>query len=593
MDIFLVLSLIGGLALFLYGMHVMGDGLTNLSGGKLEQVLAKLTSNRFKAVLLGLGVTAVIQSSSATTVMVVGFVNSGIMKLTQAVGVIMGANIGTTITAWILSLTGIQSDNVLVRMFKPSSFSPILAAIGIILLFSAKSDKKKQLGNILLGFSVLMFGMEMMSDAVSPLKDVPGFTSILTMFSNPVLGVIAGAALTAVIQSSSASIGILQALCATGSVSYSTAIPVIMGQNIGTCITAILSSIGASKNAKRASCIHLYFNLIGTVLFMSLFYSVNFLSPFAFMNDSANQIGIAAIHTTFNVFTTLVLFPFSSYLVKLSEFTIKDGIKEGSEEKASDMPEALKALDTRFLELPGFAVTQCKKAVIEMAQITNQALDKAIGLLWNYDKKIYKEVEDKEKLVDQYEDIVGSYLVKLSTKHLMDEDSKCLSFLLHSINDLERISDHAVSIAKSAKEITEKGEDFSSKALGELEVLSQAVMQICNNTVEILEKEDNEIAQSIQPLNEVIELLQVEIKERHIKRLRKGKCTIKKGFILTDIITSFQRVAAHCSNIALSMIQINQESLETHGYAASIPKGEGSTYNKEFIKFKNKYVLSE
>lgn len=593
MDIFVVLSLIGGLALFLYGMHVMGDGLTNLSGGKLEQVLAKLTSNRLKAVILGLGVTAVIQSSSATTVMVVGFVNSGIMKLTQAVGVIMGANIGTTITAWILSLTGIQSDNVLVRMFKPSSFSPILAAIGMILLFSAKSDKKKQLGNILLGFSVLMFGMEMMSDAVSPLKDVPGFTSILTMFSNPVLGVIAGAALTAVIQSSSASIGILQALCATGSVSYSTAIPVIMGQNIGTCITAILSSIGASKNAKRASCIHLYFNLIGTVLFMSLFYSVNFLSPFAFMNDSANQIGIAAIHTTFNVFTTLVLFPFSSYLVKLSEFTIKDGIKEGSEEKASDMPEALKALDTRFLELPGFAVTQCKKAVIEMAQITNQALDKAIGLLWNYDKKIYKEVEDKEKLVDQYEDIVGSYLVKLSTKHLMDEDSKCLSFLLHSINDLERISDHAVSIAKSAKEITEKGEDFSSKALGELEVLSQAVMQICNNTVEILEKEDNEIAQSIQPLNEVIELLQVEIKERHIKRLRKGKCTIKKGFILTDIITSFQRVAAHCSNIALSMIQINQESLETHGYAASIPKGEGSTYNKEFIKFKNKYVLSE
>jgi len=593
MDIFVVLSLIGGLALFLYGMHVMGDGLTNLSGGKLEQVLAKLTSNRFKAVLLGLGVTAVIQSSSATTVMVVGFVNSGIMKLTQAVGVIMGANIGTTITAWILSLTGIQSDNVLVRMFKPSSFSPILAAIGMILLFSAKSDKKKQLGNILLGFSVLMFGMEMMSDAVSPLKDVPGFTSILTMFSNPVLGVIAGAALTAVIQSSSASIGILQALCATGSVSYSTAIPVIMGQNIGTCITAILSSIGASKNAKRASSIHLYFNLIGTVLFISLFYSINFLSPFAFLDDSANQMGIAVIHTTFNVFTTLVLFPFSSYLVKLSEFTIKDGNKEGSEEKTSDMPEALKALDTRFLELPGFAVTQCKKAVIEMAQITNQALDKAIGLLWNYDKKIYKEVEDKEKLVDQYEDIVGSYLVKLSTKHLMDEDSKCLSFLLHSINDLERISDHAVSIAKSAKEITEKGEDFSSKALGELEVLSQAVMQICNNTVEILEKEDNEIAQSIQPLNEVIELLQVEIKERHIKRLRKGKCTIKKGFILTDIITSFQRVAAHCSNIALSMIQINQESLETHGYAASIPKGEGSTYNKEFIKFKNKYVLSE
>ena len=593
MDIFVVLSLIGGLALFLYGMHVMGDGLTNLSGGKLEQVLAKLTSNRFKAVLLGLGVTAVIQSSSATTVMVVGFVNSGIMKLTQAVGVIMGANIGTTITAWILSLTGIQSDNVLVRMFKPSSFSPILAAIGMILLFSAKSDKKKQLGNILLGFSVLMFGMEMMSDAVSPLKDVPGFTSILTMFSNPVLGVIAGAALTAVIQSSSASIGILQALCATGSVSYSTAIPVIMGQNIGTCITAILSSIGASKNAKRASSIHLYFNLIGTVLFISLFYSINFLSPFAFLDDSANQMGIAVIHTTFNVFTTLVLFPFSSYLVKLSEFTIKDGNKEGSEEKTSDMPEALKALDTRFLELPGFAVTQCKKAVIEMAQITNQALDKAIGLLWNYDKKIYKEVEDKEKLVDQYEDIVGSYLVKLSTKHLMNEDSKCLSFLLHSINDLERISDHAVSIAKSAKEITEKGEDFSSKALGELEVLSQAVMQICNNTVEILEKEDNEIAQSIQPLNEVIELLQVEIKERHIKRLRKGKCTIKKGFILTDIITSFQRVAAHCSNIALSMIQINQESLETHGYAASIPKGEGSTYNKEFIKFKNKYVLSE
>jgi phosphate:Na+ symporter len=593
MDIFGVLTLIGGLALFLYGMHVLGDGLTNLSGGKLESILAKLTSNRLKGVLLGLGVTAVIQSSSATTVMVVGFVNSGIMKLSQAVGVIMGANVGTTVTPWILSLTGIESENVLIKMLKPSSFSPILAAIGVILLFSAKSDKKKQVGNILLGFSVLMFGMEVMSDAVSPLKDIPEFTSLLTMFSNPVLGVIVGAVLTAIIQSSSASVGILQALCATGAVSYATAIPIIMGQNIGTCITAILSSIGASKNAKRASGIHLYFNLIGTILFMSLFYSINFLSPFAFLNDSANQMGIAVIHTTFNIFTTLALFPFGSYLVKLSELTIRDDKKENSEEETSDMPEALKALDARFLDMPGFAVTQCRKAVLEMAGITKQALDRAIGLIWSYDEAAFKEVEDKEKLVDKYEDIVGSYLVKLSTRHLMDEDSKGLSFLLHSINDLERISDHAVSIAKSAKEITEKGKDFSKKALQELEVISQAVMQICSSTVDILDKEDNDIANSIQPLNEVIELLQIEIKERHIKRLRNGKCTIKKGFILTDVITSFQRAAAHCSNIAISMIQINQESLETHGYAASIPKGEGSTYYNEFNKYKNKYVLSD
>ncbi|NMB33464.1 MAG: Na/Pi cotransporter family protein [Clostridium sp.] len=591
MDIFSILSMLGGLALFLYGMHVMGEGLTKLSGGRIERILERLTSNRLRAVILGTGVAAVIQSSSATTVMVVGFVNSGIMRLSQAVGIIMGANIGTTVTSWILSLTGIESSNIFIGMLKPSSFSPILAIVGIALLFSAKDGKKKEMGNILLGFAVLMFGMETMSNAISYLKDVPEFTSLFTMFSNPILGLIAGAILTAVIQSSSASVGILQALCATGAVSYASALPIIMGQNIGTCITAIISSIGANKNAKRASYIHLYFNLIGTTLFMSLFYSINLIYPFAFLNNSVNQVGIAVVHTAFNIATTVVLLPFSTHLVKLSQLTIRD--KDGTEtnDMGREMPESLKLLDARFLDMPGFATKRCRKAAIEMAEVARSSLDKAIGLLWSFDASVMEKIEDMEKLVDMYEDKIGSYLIKLSSRDLMDRDSKSLSFLLHSINDLERISDHAVSIAQSAKEITEKGRCFSKRAIEDLKVMSSAVMQICDDMVTVLGNEDANKAGNIQPLYDVIGILRAEIKEKHIKRLREGICTIKKGFVLIDVLTSLQRVAAHCSNIALSMIQINEESLDTHGYASSIPKGEGSVYSRQFNKYINRYVL--
>ncbi len=592
MDIFGVFTMIGGLALFLFGMHIMGEGLTKLSGGRLEKILEKLTSNKYKGVLLGAGVTAIIQSSSATTVMIVGFVNSGIMKLSQAVGVIMGANIGTTITSWILSLSGIEGSNFFVKMLKPSSFSPILAAIGVVLLLFFKDDKKKDIGGILLGFAVLMFGMETMSDAVAPLKDVPEFTSILTMFSNPFLGLLAGTVLTAVIQSSSASVGILQAMCATGAVGYATAVPIIMGQNIGTCITAILSSIGTSKNAKRVSCIHLCFNLMGTILFLSVFYFINFLIPFKFLSDSANQLGIAVIHSSFNIAATVVLLPFSNYLIKLSKFFVKESEME-LEQQEEKMPEIFKTLDVRFLDMPGFAIMQCKKVLEEMADITQGSLSKAINLIWNYNEGHFSQVVMEENLVDKYEDAIGTYLVKLSAKDLGEKDSRSLSLLLHSISDFERMSDHAALIAHSAKELYRKGEVFSKKAKEELVVMSSAVNEICESTISSINDENIVLAESIQPLREVIQTLQGEIKERHIKRLRKGKCTIEKGFVLADVSTSLERIAAHCSNIALSVIQICSENLDTHGYVASLDRGAGSPYEREMLKYKERYHLPE
>lgn len=568
MDFFSILTLLGGLALFLYGMNVMGDGLEKVSGGKMEKILETLTSNPLKAVGLGAAVTAVIQSSSATTVMVVGFVNSGIMKLSQAVGVIMGANIGTTITSWILSLSGIQSDNFFIQLFKPTTFSPVLALIGVAFLMFAKSEKKKDIGTIFIGFAVLMFGMESMSGAVKPLADVPEFTGILTKFSNSILGLLAGMILTAVIQSSSASVGILQALCVTGAVGYSAAIPIIMGQNIGTCITALLSAIGAKKNAKRAAMVHLYFNIIGTVVFMVLFYAINAVVQFPFMNQAANAAGIAVVHTTFNVFATLLLLPFSKVLEKLAILTIRDKEEDKKETEATGM----ELLDSRFLDKPALAVEQSRRVAVEMANKVKDAINTSIGLIEHYDSEKAEQVLAEEEQVDCYEDGLGTYLVKLSQKDLNVKDSHDLSIMLHCIGDFERISDHAVSIMRSAKELYEKNLKFSDEALAELKVITKAVEDVVEAAVKGFETKDESIARSVEPIEEVIDELKIELKNRHVRRLRNGNCTIEQGFVLSDITASLERVADHCSNVAVCICQVQEDAFDTHSYLEKMKK---------------------
>lgn len=588
MNIFSILQMIGGLALFLYGMTVMGDGLSKASGGKLEQILEKLTSNKLKAVALGAGVTAVIQSSSATTVMVVGFVNSGIMKLTQAVGTIMGANIGTTATSWILSLSGIEGDSWWIQILKPTSFSPILAIIGVALLMFAKTDKKRDVATVMIGFAILMTGMETMSAAVKPLANVPEFTSVLTMFSNPLLGILAGAILTAIIQSSSASVGILQALCLTGAVSYGTALPIIMGQNIGTCITAMLSSIGANKNAKRAAFVHLYFNLIGTVIFMIVFYTANIFVKFSFLGDAATPAGIAVVHSLFNIFATVVLFPFSDYLVRLACFTVRD--EEGQEAQEAFVEE-LQILDPRFLEKPAFAITQCRTVAIQMAEIAKKALFTSMGLFNRYSEETVEAVKTMESQVDRYEDELGTYLMKLSSKTLSQKDSQTLSMLLHCIGDFERISDHALNIAEVAKEMHSKGSSFSSKAEKELKVFSGAIEEIVNTAMDAFSKEDIVEAERVEPLEEVIDELNDELKKRHIKRLRKGKCTIEMGFVLSDLTTNYERVADHCSNIAVCLLQIQEDGMEVHEYLDVLKQSDNENFRKNVLMYAEKYAL--
>ena len=560
MDIFGVFALVGGLALFLFGMDAMGKGLEKLSGGRLERLLEKLTSNRLKAVALGTLVTGIIQSSSATTVMVVGFVNSGIMKLTQAVGIIMGANIGTTITSWILSLSSIEGDSFLLKLMKPSSFAPILALIGIILLMFCKSEKKKNIGTILVGFAILMTGMDQMSAAVKPLKDVPEFTNILLMFSNPILGMLAGLVLTAVIQSSSASVGILQALCVTGAVPFGTALPIIMGQNIGTCVTAIISSIGTSKNAKRAAAVHLFFNIIGTAVFMIAFYTINAFMPFEFLNTPADAAGIATVHSLFNIGATLLLLPFGNQLVKLATWVIKDSKEDQEKENI------FKALDVRFLDTPSIALEQCKKLTDDMARITKDSLFGAIELLDNYSEKREKELGDMETLVDRYEDEVGAYLMKVNSRDLSNKDSHTVNTLLHSIGNWERISDHALNICDAAREIHEKKISFSKAATEELAVYTRAIKDILNMTVEAFEYDDISMAKKVEPLEEVIDDINLMIKNRHVQRLRAGECTIELGFVLNDILTNYERVSDHCSNVAVTIIQTEDYDVEAHQY---------------------------
>lgn len=588
MSIFNVLAMISGIAFLLFGMHVMNEGLTKASGGKLEQILEKLTSNKLYAVLLGAGVTAIIQSSAATTVMVVGFVNSGIMKLTQAIGVIMGANVGTTITAWILSMTGIQGDNFWIQMLKPESFSPILALAGIILLMFSKKEKHHNVGNILLGFSVLMFGMSTMSQAVAPLADIPEFRNVLAQFNNPFLGVIAGTLLTAVIQSSSASVGILQALCITGMVDYRMAIPIIMGQNIGTCITALLSSVGANKNAKRAALIHLYFNILGATVFLIVFYTANAFLQFSFMDLAANAFGIALVHSVYNIFATVVLLPFSNVLVKLSYLTIRETDAEaGSRERTTDF----QVLDVRFLDTPAIATAQCKYVAVKMAELCRNALFQSMDLLKVFDEEKAAEVSDMENMVDQYEDELGNYLVKLSSKNLTEKDSHTISMLLHCIGDFERISDHAVNICESAREMHVKEQKFSKKAEEEITIFSGLIREIVDTSVQVFETEDPELACEIEPMEEVVDGLNDEIKKRHIKRLRKGKCTIELGFALSDITTNFERVADHCSNIAISLIQIPDDAYSSHEYVENLEKGEDSQYHEALVRYTEKYML--
>ena len=589
MDLFSILTLIGGLALFLYGMNAMGDGLAKVSGGKLEKILENLTSNPIKAVLLGAGVTAVIQSSSATTVMVVGFVNSGIMKLSQAVGVIMGANIGTTITSWILSLTGIQSDNFIIQMFKPTSFSPVLAIIGVIFILFINDSKKKDIGTIFIGFAILMYGMDMMSSAVKPLAEVPEFTNLLLKFSNPLLGVIAGALLTAVIQSSSASVGILQALCLTGAVPFSAAIPIIMGQNIGTCITAILSAIGAKKNAKRAAAVHLYFNLIGTVIFMTVFYLINAVVGFSFFHQAATPAGIAVIHSVFNVTATIILLPFAKGLEKLAYLTIRDK-KEDVVVSAEDREFMI--LEPRFLEKPAFAVEQSRNAARKMAEESHNALFTALSLVDKYSEEGVERVENMESKVDRYEDELGTYLVKLSHKDISEADSHSLSIMLHCIGDFERISDHAVNIMESAQELYEKGLKFSENAKKDLEVLGQAVEDIVNTAYEVFDKQDMKLAEKIEPLEEVIDELSKEVKRRHVQRLRNGECTIEMGFILSDITTCLERVADHCSNIGVCVTQVNEDLYDTHSHLNIVKSHPDETFYHELEDARIKYQLS-
>ena len=585
MDIFGILTMVGGLAMFLYGMSVMGSGLEKMSGGKLEKILESLTSNPIKAVLLGAGVTAVIQSSSATTVMVVGFVNSGIMKLSQAIGIIMGANIGTTITSWLLSLTGIESSNFFLRMLKPSSFSPILAIIGVILYMSGK-EKKKDIGEIMVGFAVLMFGMETMSGAVEPLADVPEFTNVLTMFHNPILGVLVGAGLTAIIQSSSASVGILQALSVTGAFTYGSVIPIILGQNIGTCVTAMISAVGANKAARRTAFVHLYFNIIGAILFLTAFYILNAIFHFEFVTETVGVAGIALIHSIFNLVTTLVLLPFIHGLEKLAYLTIPE-----SEEEKSAKEDVFAVLDERFLSRPSFAIEQCKTLVNQMAEITRESFFEAMECVNTRSADQIADVIAKENRVDIYEDKISAYLTKLNSGDISYSDSLRVTSLLHCLTDFERISDHAVNVVECVEQMEKDQAMFSKKAQEEMATYSAALKDILNRTTTSFVDGDLALARSVEPLEEVIDGLNKTVKKHHMKRLRKGKCTIELGLVLSDLAMNYERVSDHCSNIAVYLMQLGDTNLEEHRFTEQMDERESAEFEKLEEEFQTKYEI--
>lgn len=583
MDFFSILTLTGGLALFLYGMNVMGDGLKQLSGGKLESVLGRLTSTRFKGFFLGFAVTAIIQSSSATTVMLVGFVNSGIMKLGQTISIIMGANVGTTVTAWLLSTTGINGDSFFIRLLKPSSFTPVLAAVGVVMTMAAASDKKKNIGTIMIGFAVLMFGMETMSGSMDGLKDSPSFARMLIMFSNPVMGILSGTILTAIIQSSSASVGILQALSATGVIPFSTAIPIILGQNIGTTITPILSSINGNTDSKRVAMACLYIKMIGVIIVSVIFYTLHSIMSFAFMSLYSSAFSIAVIHTLFNIFSTIVLMPFCSLIEKLTVVTVRG--------KSDEQSDAFHTLDERFLSMPAFAVEKCRLLVSDMAEISKNSLFDAINTVDKYDNSVDKSIVEREAEVDLYEDKTSSYLLKISARQLTQKDSREVSQLLHVIGDVERISDHAVNVLEVAREIHDKNIVFSEDAVHELGVITNAVREVVSLATEALVKQDLNIAKKVEPLEQVIDKLKYKIKNHHIKRLREGDCTIEMGFILSDLLTNYERVADHCSNIAVCLLEIDNNSFETHEYLNHVKQDGENEFFEQYDLYKKRYSI--
>lgn len=580
MNIFDVLTLIGGLCLFLFGMSVMGDALERRAGGSLKKILAKLTKNKMTGFLTGLCVTSVIQSSSATTVMVVGFVNSGIMSLKQSIGVIMGANIGTTVTAWILSLGGISSDNLFMQLLKPTSFTPILALIGTGLMMFGKSSKKKDTGTILLGFATLMFGMDTMSAAVSGLSDVPAFQNMFLMFKNPVLGVLVGAILTGIIQSSSASVGILQALSATGQVSYAAAVPIIMGQNIGTCVTALLSSFGTNKNAKRAAVVHLSFNVIGTIIWLSVFSIISAAFHPAILDESANYLGIAVAHSLFNIACTVLLLPMSDLLEKLAIKIVPESSKK----------EVQTELDERLLVTPPIALECCSNVVGEMAEEAVSAFKKSLNMLDGYETGVAEEIRGSESKTDHYEDILGTYLVKLSSYQISDSDSVTVSKLLKAIGDFERISDHSVNILESAEELKEKDIHFTDRAKRELDTLCSAVSEILSLCYRSFVRNDLEMAANVEPLEQVIDELKDTMRDSHVARLKNGECSIEAGFVWLDLLTNLERTADHCSNIALCVLDASTNSMNTHESLRKMIT-DNDSFKKTYEAYSEKYLL--
>lgn len=570
MDILGIVTLFGGLALFLYGMKEMSDSLMLVSGSKLKLMLSRMTSNPIKAVFLGAGVTAVIQASAATTVMVVGLVNAGLLPLSQTVGLIMGANIGTTVTAWILSLGALGSQNTYLQFLSPSFFVPVIAVIAISFMIFVKDERKRNISRIMMGFAILMFGMQTMSSALIPLSEHPAFAQLFLRFSHPLLGMLVGALLTAVIQSSSASIGILQAFTLTGSVTYGAAIPIIMGQNIGTCVTALVSSINTSKNAKRAALIHLFFNILGTVVFMSGFYLIHFIHPFTFLDKAPTPVDIAIVNTAYKISATALFLPFRDWLVKF--VTWLTPVREGEQFDLLEEVSVFGALDERFLETPGFAVSQSQQLTHQMAELVRKQYLIAVALLDHFDPQKFRESQQMEELVDQYEDRLGTYMVQISARQLTDGEKRLLTQLMQSLSDFERISDHALSIATSAKEMSDKQIYFSEAATDELTIYKQAVTRLIDRTVEAFVEGDLELATHVEPLEEVIDELTDELQSRHVQRLQEGRCTLELGFVLMDILTSMERMADHCSNIAANMIELSHDSLDQHAFLQGFRK---------------------
>ena len=582
MDIFSLFTLCGGVAFFLYGMSLMSSRLEKLAGGRLEQMLRKMTDNRFKSLLLGAGITIAIQSSSAMTVMLVGLVNSGIMELGQTVGVIMGSNVGTTLTAWILSLSGIDSSSFWLQLLKPEVFSPLVALAGMILRTRNKSGRRRSAGSIMVGFAILMTGMEMMKNAVSPLADMPEFNAILTAFTNPFLGVLVGAVFTGVIQSSAASVGILQALSLTGGISYGVALPIIMGQNIGTCVTALLSSIGVNRNARRVSVIHISFNLIGTAACLAAFYGSDLIFHYAFMDASIDPAGIAMVHSVFNIATTALLLPFSKQLEKLAYVVVKEDKQE---------TQKFSFIDQRLLATPSVAIAECANKTVDMARLAEDTILKSLSLLGKYDEKTAEEVVGNEDQLDRYEDQLGTLLVQLSGKALSDEDSRNISKQLHTIGDFERIGDHAVNLLKTAQEIHEKDIRFSGQALEELKILLSAQRDILRVTTKAFAEEDLPLAARVEPLEQVIDGLIADIKSNHIVRLQKGHCTIEMGFVLSDLLTNCERVSDHCSNIAVAQIETAQSLYQAHEYLNTLKSAGDASFQSAFENYCRQYAI--